>query len=63
MIFKTTPETFRVRLNNIKNEEFFDVRVPFSNQEQIISIDCSKEPLFAVFIHRKKNVKSSMGSS
>lgn len=62
MIFKTTLQTFQVRLNNIKNEEFFHVRVLFSNQEQIISIDCSKEPLFAVVIHRKKNVKSLVGS-
>lgn len=39
---------------NVKNEEFFDVRVPFSNQAQLVPIDCSKEPLFAIFIIQKE---------
>lgn len=38
---------------NVKNEKFFDVRVPFSNQAQVVRIDCSKEPLFAIFIIQK----------
>lgn len=63
MNFKITLQTFQVGLNIFKNEEFFDVHVLFSNQEQIVSTDCSKEPLFSVFIHRKKNIRILAGSS
>lgn len=40
MIFKIKLQTFQVGLNNVKNEEFFNVFVLFSNQEQIVSTDC-----------------------
>lgn len=63
MIFKITLQTFQAGLNIVKNVEFFDVRIPFSNQEQMVYIDCSREPLFAVFIHRRKNIRTSAGSS
>lgn len=63
MIFKITLQTFQVGLNNVKNEEIFNVFVPFSNQKQIVSIDCQKETLFAALMDRKKNIRSSVSSS